>query len=248
MLLPKKRRPILKQDPKRLLLFGAPKTGKTSILSELDDCLIVDMEEGSDYVEAMAVKVNNMTDFGGLMKSLKEAKDDNEGKVPYKYIVLDTLTALEEISLPLAKNLYQQTPMGANFAGSDVRTLANGAGYMYTRAAFFKLVKGFEAYCDTLIMVGHVKEKDLTKNGDSFTEKSINLTGKTKDILCSWCDTIGLVYREDNKTIIDFAPSDNLIVGSRQKHLIGQKVVVATSDDEHNLKVDWKSIFVEKDA
>ena len=119
---------------------------------------------------------------------------------------------------------------------------------MYTRQAFLKMVKPFENYCDTLIMIGHVKEKDLTKNGQDVTEQSINLTGKTKDILCAWADTIGLVYREDNKTIINFCPSDALVVGARQKHLIGKKLVVAESDDDHNLTVNWSSIFVEESA
>jgi hypothetical protein len=246
MILPMKRRFSTKKDPNRMLIFGAPKTGKTTVLANLEDALIVDMEEGSDYVDAMVVKINNLTQFKDLMKSLDDAKKANDGKMPYKYIVLDTLTALEEMSLPLAKQLYMQTPMGANFQGSDVRTLANGAGYLYTRAAFFKMVKPFEKYCDTLIMVGHVKEKDVTKEGESFTERSINLTGKTKDILCAWCDSIGLIYREENKTIINFAPSDKLIVGSRQKHLIGQKIVLAESDEDHNLTIDWDKVFIDK--
>lgn len=248
MELPFKRRKAKRIDSKRMLLFGLPKTGKTTIISELDNCLIVDMEKGSGYVDGMIVEVNGMSDFKALMKSLKEAKEANGGKNPYKFIALDTLTALEELSLGLAKQLYMATSMGANFKGNDVRTLPNGGGYLYTRQAFLKMVKPFENYCDTLIMIGHVKEKDLTKNGETLNERSINLTGKTKDILCAWADTIGLVYREENQTIIDFCPSDSLIVGARQKHLIGKKLVVAESDDNHNLTVNWSSIFVEESA
>tara|TARA_R110002012_G_scaffold91997_4_gene223533 strand:- start:598 stop:1455 length:858 start_codon:yes stop_codon:yes gene_type:complete len=248
MELPQVRRKAKRLDSKRLLLFGAPKCGKTTIVSELNDCLIIDMEEGSNYVDGMIVNVNNMSDYGSLMKSLKEAKEANGGKNPYKYICLDTMTALEEISLALALKLYKATPMGSTFSGTDVRTLPNGAGYLYTRQAFFKMLKPMENYCDTLVLIGHVKEKDLSKDGDSFTEKSINLTGQTKNILCSWCDAIGLVYREDNKTIIDFEPSDSLVVGSRQKHLIGKQIVVAESDDDHNITINWNSIFIEEHA
>lgn len=246
MILPVKKQKSIRLDSKRLLLYGLPKSGKTTIVADLEDCLIVDMEEGSDYVDCMSVKINSMKEYSELMKALKEAKEKNGGEVPYNFIALDTLTALEELSLPYAKKLYMETPMGVNFTGNDVRVLANGAGYQYTRAAFFKMLKPFEQYCNTLIMVGHVKEKDVHKNGDSFTEKSINLTGRTKDILCSWCDSIGLVYRDEHQTIIDFAPSDKQIVGSRQKHLTGKQVVVATSDEENNLTVNWDSVFIEK--
>ncbi len=248
MKLPIIRKKAKRLDSKRLLLFGAPKCGKTTITSELEDRLIVDMEQGSNYVDGMIVQVNSMADFGALMKALKEAKDQAGGKNPYKYICMDTMTALEELSLGLALKLYKQTPMGVNFAGKDVRTLPNGAGYLYTRQAFFKMLKPLENYCDTLVLIGHVKEKDIAKGGDSFTEKSINLTGQTKTILCSWCDAIGLVFREDNKTIIDFEPSDSLVVGSRQKHLIGQKITVATSDENHDITVDWSKIFIEEKA
>lgn len=244
MILPKKRRPPLQVDPKRLLLFGQPKSGKTSIIASLDDCLILDMEQGSGFLEAMSVEINNLADYKELRKSLDAEMDANGGAKPYKRIAIDTLTALEELALPYATKLYNQTPMGAAFKG-DVRTLPNGAGYLYTRNAFFKLLKPLEKYCDTLIMVGHMKEKDVTKAGETLTEKSINLTGQTKNILCAWADTIGLVYREENKTMIDFAPSDELIVGSRQEHLIGQKLCVAESDENHKLNIDWGSVFKE---
>lgn len=245
MILPKKRRPPTMINPKRLLLFGQPKSGKTTIIANLEDCLIIDTEKGSNYVNAMTIELNNMDDFRELMKALKQAKIDNGGDVPYKFIAVDTLTAFEEISLDYARKLYNNTPMGAAFKG-DVRTLPNGAGYLYVRQAFMKMLKPFQDYCETLIMVGHIKEKDITKDGETMTEKSINLTGKLKDILCGWSDTIGLVYRDENKTMIDFAPSESLIVGSRQKHLIGNKICVAESNDKQELFIDWGEIFLNK--
>jgi len=245
MILPKERKAPKMIDPKRLLLFGQPKSGKTTIINELDDCLIVDTEKGSTYVNAMSVEVNNMDDFRELMKALKQAKIDNDGKVPYKFIAIDTLTAFEEISLDYARKLYNNTPMGAAFKG-DVRTLPNGAGYLYVRQAFMKMLKPFQDYCTTLIMIGHIKEKDIQKDGETMTEKSINLTGKLKDILCGWADTIGLVYRDENKTMIDFEPSESLIVGSRQQHLIGNKICVAVSDENRKLAIDWGEIFIQK--
>lgn len=248
MILPTKRRAPKRLDSKRMLLFGAPKSGKTTVTSYLDDTLIIDLEEGSNYVSGMIVQIKSIQDYKDMLGALKEAKANARGKNPYRRIVLDTTTALEELSLSLAVQMYRATPMGQNFTGTDVRTLPNGAGYLYTRKAFLKLLKPLEDYCDTLIMIGHVKEKDVSKGSDTFTEKSINLTGRTKDILCSWCDAIGLVYRDENKTVIDFNPSDSLIVGSRQKHLIGKKIDVAVSDNDHNMTVDWSKIFIEEEA
>ena len=46
MLKKAKRKPI-SQNPGILLLYGPPKVGKTTMLSQLDDCLILDTENGT---------------------------------------------------------------------------------------------------------------------------------------------------------------------------------------------------------
>ena len=40
--LPTVKVPSVTQDPKNLILFGAPKVGKTTIISTLENCLILD--------------------------------------------------------------------------------------------------------------------------------------------------------------------------------------------------------------
>ena len=53
--LPKTKIPAATQDPKYLILFGLPKVGKTTILSTLENNLILDTESGSDYIDALKV-------------------------------------------------------------------------------------------------------------------------------------------------------------------------------------------------
>lgn len=92
------------QDPNKLFLYSQPKCGKTTLLAQLEGCLIIDLENGSNYVEAMKVKANNLQELSEVFQAIKEAGN------PYKYIALDTVTKLEEMVLPLAKQLYQLTP------------------------------------------------------------------------------------------------------------------------------------------
>ena len=42
MTLKKVKRKVISEDPKVMLLYGAPKVGKTTVLSQLEDCLIID--------------------------------------------------------------------------------------------------------------------------------------------------------------------------------------------------------------
>jgi len=55
-LLPTQKSQITTNDPKNLIIFSSPKTGKTSALAELENCLIVDMEDGSNYVSGYITK------------------------------------------------------------------------------------------------------------------------------------------------------------------------------------------------
>jgi len=36
------------KSPKNMVIFSKPKVGKTTLLAQLDNCLIIDLEEGSD--------------------------------------------------------------------------------------------------------------------------------------------------------------------------------------------------------
>jgi len=134
--LPSKRSEVVRVNPKTMVIFGQPKVGKTTILAELDNCLLIDLEEGSDFVSALKVDVlkeareqdtapiNILQD---VIKTIGEQNKKNGGYV-YKYIALDTVTALEEMVLPIAAKMHRDTPIGRNWVGTDVTTLPNGAG------------------------------------------------------------------------------------------------------------------------
>lgn len=112
-------------NPKKLIIFSKAKTGKSSLLAELPNNLIIDLENGTDYLDALKVKCNSFKDITDVLAELKKGHK-------YDYITIDTITKLEEMVLPYAAQLYKATPMGKNFdrenKGVSVLTLPNGAG------------------------------------------------------------------------------------------------------------------------
>ena len=62
MQLPTERVPATRKSPRLLTLFGQSKVGKTTTLATLDDCLIIDTEQGTEMVEAMKVQANSLQD------------------------------------------------------------------------------------------------------------------------------------------------------------------------------------------
>lgn len=186
--LPTKPVPKLTQDPKNLILYGMPKCGKTTTLSTLEDNLIVDFEDGSDYVEALKVKIHNLNEFGELCKALQESPHK------YKFITIDTVTALEEFVKPLALNMYKKTPAGANYTG-DIINAPMGIGYSYVRQAIEFVIDKLSANTTNIILVGHVKDKTITSNEgkEVGSVKDFDLSGKSARILSAKSDAIGLI-------------------------------------------------------
>lgn len=250
--LPKAKIKAGRVNPQSMVIYSQPKRGKTTILSELDDCLIIDLEDGAQFVDALKYNVIGeakkenvppIVILQNLIEAIKKANKEKGGYV-YKRIAIDTVTALEDIVLVLANKMYKDTPIGRNWVGTDVTTLPNGAGYRYTRLALSMVLNKIEELCDTLIIVGHVKDKLVEKEGKEMNERGLDLTGKMASIVCSKVDAIGYLYRKDNQTIINFAPTQSLTCGSRSEHLKDKEIVVAESDDNGKITVDWSKIFL----
>ena len=250
--LPKTKTKADRVNPQTMVIFSQPKMGKTTVVSKLDNCLILDLEDGSHFVDALKINViekakeENKKPIVVLKHIINAISESNakSGEYTYKYIAVDTVTALEEIVLPLANKMYKATNMGRNWVGDDVTTLPNGAGYKYTRDALSHVLNELGEICETLIILGHVKDRLIEREGKEMPERGLALTGKSSSILCSQVDAVGYLYRDKNETIINFASSPNLLAGARCEHLKGQEIVIATSEDgSTELNVDWSQIF-----
>lgn len=243
IVLPKEKVKAKVENPRFLIIFGKPKAGKTTLASKLDNNLIIDLEGGSEFLEALAVQARSVKDLGDIANAIRE-EIKSTGKKPYKYITLDNASRLEEICLSYAATLYRQTPMGKNYSGNDVRTLPNGSGYMYLQQAVRKVIDMFRDLCDNFILIGHLKDKMINKEGEELSEMSLDLVGKLANIICGEADAVGYVYRKKNETHISFEGGDNSVREARAPHLRGKNIVIAESDDDNNIKVYWDKIYL----
>jgi hypothetical protein len=223
-------------NPKRLLIYSKPKTGKTTAFAGLEDNLIIDLENGSDYVDALKIKVNNLKELIEAGNSIIEA-----GR-PYKYVTIDTVTALESMVMPLAVKLYRKTQMGKHFEGDSVVSLPNGAGYGYIREAFFSILDFIDTLAPHIILSGHIKDKVVDDKGEMVMSANIDLTGKIKSLICANADAIGYMYRKGNKTILSFKTNEEVTCGARPEHLRNQEITVTESIDGV-LTTSWEQVY-----
>lgn len=240
--LPTSKVPATSTNPHFMILYGRPKAGKTSALAQLDNNLIVDLEGGSTFIDAMAVQARSVNELGEVAQAIR-AKNTEVGHNFYKHITIDNATRLEEICLPYAAILYRQTPMGKNWKGTDVRLLPNGSGYMYIRQAVRKVIDMFKDLCNEFILVGHVKDVQIEQNGEELSEMALDLVGKLSSIICGEADAVGYVYRKGNETHISFKGGDGTIKEARAPHLRGQDIIIATGNEDGTITTYWNKIY-----
>lgn len=265
IILPTKRQKAINFNPRLIVLFGQPKSGKSSTVASLENNLIIDLEDGYRALEVMKVDAKDIYDIFAIKFAL-DKKMTETGTCPYRFITIDNASRLEEMSLIYAAALYRKTPMGADWGykrdkennpirdkngkmipdeKADVRVLPKGAGYLYLREALKEVVHMFQPYCETLILVCHVKDKQINLNGVESSQLAVDLAGKLGDIICGEADAVGYVYREKNKTLISFAGGSGDIREARPRHLRGRQFVVGESDENNNLTMDMNKIFID---
>ena len=242
-MLPKTVTKIESVDPNRMIVASFPKTGKTSVFSELTlngKWLVVDLENGSKYIENLRVGIENPAELIALGAEIEKAG------FPYEGLIIDSLTVLERLAKQVATEQYRNSLIGSTWAGDDIVDLPRGAGYGLLRKAFFEVIQFIQTLAPKTVYLGHLKAAAIGDDEDAITALQLDLLGKTPKILASEVDAIGFMRRnESNETIIDFTTSDEQYAGARPEHLQGKAIKVAEKV-EGKLVVDLTGIYTKK--
>lgn len=267
-LLPKQLVTASEVAPRDLIVYSQPKMGKTTIMAELTKTLngkglIINLEPGgTDYVDGYYVNCYE-THTDGFAEVIKRYKDilneikENPGI--YDYIIIDSLTVLDNWSDIAGTYKYMSSPTGKNFnrdpktgkvlnhndlEWKSVSTLPDGAGYRWTRAWFMDQVDALSSLAPYRIWIGHVKDKFIKQDGgaDIVSGHEINLTGKLKNMLTVRVSTLAKLMAEGNDRYLSFeVDNDNLIGGSRVPHLTGKILISKKTEDGY--ETYWEKVY-----
>jgi len=213
-------------DPNILLLYGPPKIGKTTMLSQLKDCLIVDTERGSQMIGGDIAEIDS---YESLKELIGEIRSNPE--VKFKYIAIDTI---DNVIMWIERFIVEDHN---NENSSKIKTFADlsyGVGYTLRQDGVMRVLETFSRITERLILIGHRKIATQADNG-LVDPASLDITGKLRNQIFSKCDAIGLVYRdEDQNLMVSFKPNDTVEAGSRCDHLKGKVV-----------PFEWPEIYTE---
>ena len=249
-------------NPGISLFYGSPKVGKTTIVSQLEDHLIAELEPGgSAYISGRIQKISKASEFNEFLDLLA-----NSPNKVCKYLVIDTITKLDEYSEFVGTWNYMNKPQGkafnrvggvstgAKLSPTDLEydtiySLGQGYGYKYSREVMVEWIEKLQKLIELgkvehVILLAHVKDKLVeSRNGDSVETLDINLTGKVKNIYASKVDCVGHLYREKNKVYISFDNEHKITCGGRCSHL-DKTIVVSEKMPDGTIKTFWENIFL----
>lgn len=199
------------------LIYGSPKTGKTTFSSMWDESLIIDLENGANDIECARVRPRTLKE---LKESLimKELKD-------YNTIVVDSLDIVYSlIERNTISVLNKQMKTNYSYIGS----FAMGAGWAHSKNSMkswvFESIIPLTQDNKNVIFIAHEKSETVKREGkEDETKYNISLPGQTGTLITSLCDAIGRVHIKNGKHMLSFSPAHDL-GGSRIKALAGHDI------------------------
>jgi len=221
MQLPTQVQPAVMKSPRVSVFFGQAKIGKTTKLTELPGCLIVDTEQGTIYLEGLKVSVNSLQDLQQLAGALS-APDAPK----YKYIALDVIDSIAD---------WVEASVCAQNQVSMISEIPYGGGYGKVREQMTTILNTFKNLTRHLIVIGHRKKSVIGNEKIEFSSSTLDLTGKLKNTIMAMADAIGYIYRDEKGVLMtSFKPTDEIEAGSRCEHLKGKEV-----------PFEWSNIFID---
>ena len=201
------------------LIYGRPKVGKSTFVSQFDDCLVIDTQHGYKNLEAFVISVNNWQEFLDVMKDLHGASFDSDGKLlknrKFKCVAIDTVDDLYKMCFDFVCERESKKNRTSAWYPSDEEW---GKGWSMINDEFQSVINFLQSL--NAIYVSHVKltpiksdVMELTKIGPSFD------SGKSGQLIQALADIIGYVHVVKGNQVIDVRGDDLLVTGEKTGRL-----------------------------
>lgn len=196
---------------KKYLIYGTPKSGKSTIISNLGDdknkILFFATEAGHGELEvykwtkADGSDPTNWDDFRAFVQELTTTEHD------FKAVAIDT-----------ADNLFMWC---ANYVNKKNKVdhesdLAFGKGYTLIKDEFLRVINYLTQKGYGVIFVSHKSEGEVTKDGRKFTQVSNTLPNTAKKIINGLCDYIFYFHTDlEGNRVIRTKATESIEAGDR---------------------------------
>lgn len=175
-----------------IMLYGAPKTGKTTTAAKFPDALLLAFETG--YLAIPGIKAQPIDKWSDFKKVLKQLKSPEAHSV-YKNIIIDTAD--------IAYDLCEKYICNAN----NVQTVGDipyGKGYKLAAKEFDEALRSIPQMGYGLVMISHSEDKVFKdETGEEYNQIVPTLDKRPRLIVDRMSDIIGYAHpiQEEDGTV-----------------------------------------------
>lgn len=163
-------------------VYGAYKTGKTTLATQMDKCLLLAFESG--YNALPGVIAQDVITWGEMRQIFRELKKP-EVKEAFSAIVVDTIDVAAD---KCKKYICQQNDI------EELGDLAYGKGWSKFKEEFNEVFRGLTQMGYAVFFIGH--DKEAKDNDGNITNIRPSLSNSTREIIAGMADIYG--YAKQN--------------------------------------------------
>lgn len=168
-------------------IYGAGKTGKTTLASQMDGALLFAFERGYNAIPGIIAQ--DITSWADFKKSVKQLKDPAV-KEKFKCVVIDTV----DIASDLCEK-YICNQQGVESIGD----IGYGKGYKLFRKELEETFRGITQLDYAVFFISHAKDKEFTRpDGSKYNQIVPTLADKTNEIFKDMADIYGYAHQVVN--------------------------------------------------
>jgi len=200
-----------------VLLYGTPKSGKTTTASKFPKALLAAFEKGYSAIpNVMAQPINSWSEFRQLLKALESPA----AKEKYSTIVVDTA----DIAYDYCVKYVCAKASDAQHDYDNIGDIPYGKGYKMAETEFDECLRKILQMDYGLVLISHATDKTFTDtNGNEYNQIVPTLDNRARKICERTCDIIGYTHSEYNAdggttTYMEMRGTPRYVAGSRFKY------------------------------
>ena len=192
-------------------IYGAPKTGKTTLAVQMPKTLLLAFERG--YNALPGVIAQDITSWSEMKQVMRELKKP-EVRATFDAVVVDTIDIASDFC---QKYICQQKGIEA------LGDLGYGKGWTAFKDEFNDVFRGLTQLGYAVFFIGHHKEQTITN--DDGTESVIirpALSNSTRQVIEGMADIYGYAHQQkghDMSVLTLRCPDDSISCGGRFKYI-----------------------------
>jgi hypothetical protein len=162
-------------------VYGAPKTGKTTLATQMEGCLLLAFEPG--YHALPGVIAQDVTTWGEMKQVYRELRKP-EVQATFKAVIIDTIDIAAD---RCKKYICQQNDI------EDLGDLGYGKGWTKFKEEFNEVFRGLTQLGYAVFFIGHHKEATITDPATGAERIIIrpSLSNSTREVIAGMADIYG---------------------------------------------------------